>query len=401
MGRTDNRWFRTLVASALLATALACASDDDEDRLSAEPVRDSAGVTVVESVLPAWAEGEGWRADFEPILDLAADRGGPEYEFFGATDADRLSDGSIVVADDGSDEVRVFSPVGEHVRTLGGNGEGPGEFNRLDQLQILPGDSILAYDFWAARITIFAPDGTLGRIVTLDGSARLRPLFQLTGATGYVGMATDFTGFGDDVGLRRWSHPIVQVDSAGVVIDTLTTIQGNESVVFEMGDAAALWGKRGRMEARGGAVYLGSSDSVSFEVFGPRGQRRIARVPGYDLALTQADIDGELSTWFPDSVPPDPFSRAIQDAQPERTHRPGYQDLVVDATGSVWLEAFRGLHEASEPANWEVFDPSGEWLGSVTLPPGFKVFRIGTDWILGKNRDELDVEHIQLLALTR
>lgn len=64
--------------------------------------RDSAGIAVVESTVPAWGEREGWVVEDAPILDLAEVADDPSHEFFNVTDAARLSDGSFVVADDGS-----------------------------------------------------------------------------------------------------------------------------------------------------------------------------------------------------------------------------------------------------------------------------------------------------------
>ena len=378
---------------------VACADPDPQSRVV---VRDSAGVTIVESAEPAWSEGDGWVVDFGPLVDLAEAGSGPNYEFFQATDAERLSDGTFIVADDSSDEIRFFSAAGIYLRTLGRNGSGPGEFQRLDQVLALTGDSVLAYDFWAARVTVFGPDGELARVVTLDRASRPRPLFPL-GDDGYVGMSTDYAGYGDRIGLRRWRHPIVRVNRDGAVADTLTTIPGGESVVFSQGDARALWGKKGHLAVFDREIYLGTADSVEFQILGLDGRlKRIVRVPGYDLTLSGSEIQSERDARFPDSlVTTNPMVRDVMDAHPNRSHRPGYAQMMLDAYGNVWLQAFQARFETPEPTQWLVFDPVGEWLGSVALPPEFEVFRIGPDWILGKRPDELDVEHIQMLALSR
>lgn len=196
--------------------AAACGGDEPR-AVSHTEVRDSAGITIVESAAPAWEEGEGWRVGNAPLIDLAESGEGLAHEFFQARDATRLSDGSFVVSDDGADEIRAEN-----------------------------------------------------------------------------------------------------------------------------------------------ASYLPE-----------------------DLSTASAVV------------------REVMDLQPERTHRPAYRDMVVDARGHVWLRKHLGLHEADEPTEWLIFDPTGQWLGSVRLPPRFHIFRIGPDWILGKRPDELDVEHIQLLSLTR
>ena len=52
-----------------------------------------------------------------------------------ARDATKLSDGRIVVANGGSDELRIFDRSGTHVGTWGGQGEGPGEFTALGPVE--------------------------------------------------------------------------------------------------------------------------------------------------------------------------------------------------------------------------------------------------------------------------
>lgn len=53
----------------------------------------------------------------------------------------------MVVAEDGSSQrVKLFGPEGVFRGSLGEDGEAPGMFRRLESIQLLPGDSILAFD---------------------------------------------------------------------------------------------------------------------------------------------------------------------------------------------------------------------------------------------------------------
>lgn len=393
---------RTGIGIWALLVAVFSSSCGGPDGPGAEPtVRDSAGVTLVESSAPAWGLGEGWTVDTLPVVDLTETGDDPVHEFFQASDATRLSDESFVVADDGTDEIRIFSPEGVHRRTLGRTGDGPGEFRRLTQVISHPGDSIWAYDYWQSRITVFGPDGDWTRLVRLEGAYRPRPLFPLE-RVGFVGMSTDLSGLGDETGLHRTPSPIVRLGEDGTAVDTLTTVPGYESVVFSQGDGRALWGKNSHLAVHGDGVYLGSADSLEYQIRSPDGRlRRVVRVPGYDLTLSDGEIQAERNAFMPDPSEAGPIIREIMNEQPDRSHRPAYADMVVDADGNVWLEEYLGRHEQGEPVEWQVFDPEGRWLGSVTLPPRFHVFRIGPDWILGKRPDQLDVEHIQLLRLSR
>ncbi|MEE8116503.1 MAG: hypothetical protein V3T28_05275 [Gemmatimonadales bacterium] len=73
--------------------------------------------------------------------------------------------------------------------------------------------------------------------------------------------------------------------------------------------------------------------------------------------------------------------------------------LRADALGYLWVERFRRLGE-SQP-EWLVFEPEGRWLGTVETPPGIRVTEIGAEYVLGIDRDELDVERVLLYELAR
>lgn len=46
------------------------------------------------------------------------------------------------------------------------------------------------------------------------------------------------------------------------------------------------------------------------------------------------------------------------------------------------------------PTRWDLFDPEGEFLGTVTLPPTFTPRFAADRWMLGVLRDELDVQYV-------
>ena len=82
---------------------------------------------------------------------------------------------------------------------------------------------------------------------------------------------------------------------------------------------------------------------------------------------------------------------------PERM--PLYRRLMVDAQRNLWAERFRPFWE--EESSWYVFDEQGVWLGEVATPPGLYIFEIGTDYVLGVRRDELDVPFVVMIPLDR
>lgn len=79
-----------------------------------------------------WSDDEGWRIVEEVRIGAAAGDGPEAFSQIAAVGAS--PDGLIHVIDGHTQEVRVFTPAGEHVRTFGGRGAGPGEFTNAFSL---------------------------------------------------------------------------------------------------------------------------------------------------------------------------------------------------------------------------------------------------------------------------
>ena len=84
-------------------------------------------------------------------MTIGSADGEDPYLFHRVWDMATLSDGRIVVADAGSEEVRALDPSGVHLASWGGQGEGPGEFRSLSGVARWPGDSVAAWEFHSNR----------------------------------------------------------------------------------------------------------------------------------------------------------------------------------------------------------------------------------------------------------
>jgi hypothetical protein len=69
--------------------------------------------------------------------------------------------------------------------------------------------------------------------------------------------------------------------------------------------------------------------------------------------------------------------------------------------GSYILEGIRGVRYLTAGAEWTVIAPDGAALATVRTPPGFHVYEIGEDYILGVGLNELDVQSVRMYALER
>ena len=204
-------------------------------------VRDSAGIPVVENAAPVWDEGSGWYLGEVPLLDIGRLDGPDETQFFQVSSGTRLSDGSFVLGSFGSHDLRRFTADGEHLWTVGREGEGPGEFAGLTQLVAGPGDTLLTYDFRQRRFSRFAPDGTFIDSHPLAGPSESGFGFVETLMADGSAVFT-WREFDRDSGppsegeISRDTINIHLVDSAQEGSADLGTFPGTETVVLQSGE---------------------------------------------------------------------------------------------------------------------------------------------------------------------
>lgn len=371
-------------------------------------LRDSAGVRIVESYRPVWAEGKGWTPGSQSLLRIGVVEGDAAYQFDGLTGLARLGNGTVVVADGGSQEVRFFDSSGHLTAVAGGVGEGPGEFTGLSGLGVAPDGSVWAYDFMLRRITWLDGSGAVEDMTSLgpeppvlnavgplsDGTFVLK---QLWGAT-QVAEATD-------AGLRRDPVAFVRFAADGSLLDTLGLFPGRELFLRDENGRGVMstppFAKNSVGTPWGRGIVVGTQDDFELVEYSPSGQVvGIARIPGWDLSLGPGDLEeyiqGRLETAPPERRPG--IRQEIED-MPVPSTKPAYGGVLADEVGNLWVSAWALYPDL--PESWTLLDPEGRWLGEVILPPAFSPFAIGDDWILGVERDEMDVEYVVLYPLEK
>ncbi len=87
---------------------------------------------------------------------------------------------------------------------------------------------------------------------------------------------------------------------------------------------------------------------------------------------------------------------------PRAEQFPAYDEIRTDALGQLWVRDFVREHMDRGFRRWTVFSPNGiEVLGRLSHPDTFRPIRIGADWILGVQRDDLDIERVVLRDIVR
>jgi hypothetical protein len=374
----------------------------------AQPVvRDSAGVTIVESAGPRWSEGEAWRVAPLPRVDIGVADGSPTQQLFQVRRAARLSDGSIVVANRGSHELRYFDATGVHLTSAGGRGGGPGEFEDLRWMGVMPGDSVVAYDIAHRRLSVFDAHGAFQYSSAVQG-----PQFFAHGAFA-DGSVLMFRWEDMEDGAARRTTVAVRYGTDGILRDSLVSLPGPE-LLIEIEQLSTprgvlpLWTSRDLVFAHdavlavsGMHLYSGTQDRYEIDVRDTTGTLvasvRAAREP---VPVTEAEVDAYKAEAMAGYSGEDAaHHRTLMRDTPHAEVFPAHGAILVDADGNLWVEEYR--QPGDDRPRWTVFDPAHGMLGTVELPEGLTVFQIGADFVLGKWTDDFGVEHVRLHDLIK
>ncbi len=219
--RGAARW----VTTATVAVVTGGCSGDAGSAPTAQ-VLDSAGIRIVTYDLTD-VTVPTYRIVAEHDLHIGVLDGAPEYTFSRIPDLAIARDGSIIVSDGVAQELRVYDANGAYQRTIGRQGDGPGEFATAPDIAGLAGDTVFAFDSRSRRVTSFSMSGDLIETTALRSAAIGQPRFVIRQDDGtYLSQSPWVDPSGQSSGPQEMrldldSIAIEHLDAAGALIDTV------------------------------------------------------------------------------------------------------------------------------------------------------------------------------------
>lgn len=351
-----------------------------------------------------------WQLEVPALVEIGDESRGRAYQFAQISGLRRLQDGSIIVANNGTAEVRAYSPAGEHRWSAGQLGDGPGDFRSLTWVALLPGDTIVAHDNQPTRLVTFTPEGqhlkTVPVSVTGVGCGSYRP--------GLPGLQLLVLSCPPRVskppGIHRPARYVAIVDPFAATLRRLATVEGPEELVLEGGNwTYPAFGLSPAAAARDSIIVYGSSERFEVQVMDLDG--RVARTISwqgsrqpvtdslrrlYEYDATRRLIDFARRTGR-DTLAV--IEGGVRQAPAYSDSVPTIGSILLDSDLNIWVSDF-GFRE-NPATRWSVFGLSGEHLAEVHVPQRFRIFDIGRDYVLGVQRDVDGLESIRLHRLVK
>ena len=384
--------------AALLSSALG--AYDSAAAQSGLSVRDSAGVTITTSDVAGRGAGRVCSLAEASETRVVSPASG-EWTLFRIEDLDRMEDGRLVVVNRGSHELLVFGRDGEFVRSLGRQGEGPGEFVDPVELDFVGGDSIVVWDWGSGRLVLFGPDGSHERNVRLQP-----PVPNPTGHVGVFRQGEIALGSHDfrppDTQLTPQFLQVLRYDWDGRLLDTLATLPYGELgwVNRESGVVSRPpFQARGVFSIHGDLLY--TADGSSPEVRVHQGERleSIVRWEPGDLSVRRANVEGYKAARLEGANDDQAMSlRRSLNAFSAKDVFPAVTEIRIGDQGRIWIRTFDKPRSAATV--WLGFSETGAFICSLSVPRALKVFRFDSAAVVGVHRDEMDVESIEVRSFT-
>jgi hypothetical protein len=377
---------RSAAPSVLLALLVVCGAAYPQagSRQHRFEVRQEDGVpTAVSRGAPKY-ESELFR--YEHVLTLKQDPAVLESLIAGAKGFVMTEEGQFVVVDNKltrggpvSARLVLFDDQGACVRSIGGLGQGPGEFQSM-QLVAVVGDIIEVHDAQLHRLTRYRTSGERVDVTSLPATAPLvLGLFRTLENGNRVALNLN------NVNIKEVSAGFLLLDPGGTVLVRSETPVLTSAIDLDMGGGRPMPYQypyppipTARFLSDGGIAMSPGNDPV-IDIFGADGAlRKRIRVENLLLRLEAEDISRFEQVWeerirnAPEPARPEARRQrdALRNAMPEE--RPPWSYVGLDDAGYWWLriqEEVDPWTSGDQAYSYRLLSPEGEYLGTTRAPP--------------------------------
>ena len=327
--------------------------------------------------------GAWGRADLVEDLRIGVLEGPDEYIFGRVGHLAVGADGSIYVADAQLGSIRQYDAAGHFVRTIGSQGQGPGEYSRILGMKMLHDGTLAVLDA-PHKIILYSRGGAYQRDFRVPSTLYASRMLEYDVAGNLYTRATE----GDIArGTADWPFILIKMSPQGEVQDRIALPKeerSGESFVLHTSDGPVWYPTVSTRHAWSPLGYLvvGRNDDYAFELRRTDEPLRVEReVDPVPLA------DGERDMW---RAWASHMERGAREQGRATTYptvsdvKPVYKDLYVGEDGRIWVHRHvaaekrdlpprapgddRPLLDWREPTTFDVFDPDGTFLGTVVVP---------------------------------
>ena len=399
---------RVLVLWTVLGIGLTACEQSDSSTAGVETVRTVVGDTTIVRTLGVGVWGDSVRLVEE--VAIGALDGAEEYLFGRVGDLAVDADGGIYVFDGQVPALRYYDSNGDYVRTLGGRGEGPGEYMDASLgVGVRRSDGrVVMRDPRNMRLNVYNPDGSPSESWRVESGLFTQQATALDDSDHmYLKILT-----GQPKPNEPWPMAVLHMDHRGQVLDTIVppTLPNEPSGVSPF---SKIW-----TVSRSGGLLVGVNDRYVIHHYRPDGTvlRIVREIEPVGYAPEEKAEREARDAWMIRTQ----GQFMTSDLPPVPDFKPFFRSILVGEDGRIWVrrswqaekgEAVQAPAQPGrepppptswrEPAVYDVFEADGSFLGSVRLPPRVSVSVFRGDQVWGVRRGEFDESYVVRLRLVQ
>jgi len=279
------------------------------------------------------------------------------------------ADSNIYVSDFRSNNIKMFDSSGKFVKTLGREGQGPGEFQGPYYMSISK-DRIAVYDLRNRRISILKLDGELSKHlqISIDEGrpAKIRPLPNGDFVFGMEKMYYKDLDKPQEYTIEIYSPELERkktLFSQKIWRNRYIRVP-NFTNVPQPFAALVYWDV-----SPDGKIIIGFSESYTIEIHdSEKGKLSSFSHPYEPVKIAEQD----KKTWFAQmtSTGPSGVTQGAPDYIVKNTtfpkHKPPYQHIMADSEGNILVFPYQKDNE-KYIKSFDAFDPQGKFIGNVQI----------------------------------
>ena len=346
----------------------------------------------------------------EPSISIGEAGNDRGYTFSSPTFGVLLEGGKFAVGDVQELTIRVFDASGVLVHTLGGRGDGPGEFRSLRTMGRFGEDGVWAWDRSKRRVTVFGADGEMIWDKVLDVSVSpVEGRADVVGVTDLGRILLETRKAPSElwtrsaVGLFDYEETVVVsvVDASSREPTELISLPGQTfRAQIRDGGRGAIGGvhsTKSMVRTNGASVIVGYSGEFRFlEVSAAGTWRPFLTLPSEERRLTEEELAGVSVGRRFDPATGEPIPGF---ESPVRELLPVWREFRFDSDGGLWAALHKSPLVRGVP--WIGFDDTGAPVGLTWVPAHLQsgLLDIGPERLLTVRHDDFGVPVVELYRL--
>jgi hypothetical protein len=273
----------------------------------------------------------------EEELSIGVEEGAEEYMFQDAREVVVDNRERIFVSDIRGINIKVFDKLGNYLTTIGRQGQGPGEFGRITNIQITPENELMVHDRSTRRLSFFSLDGEFLRTEQLKEIQATRIKVNSNG--NYVVKTIDFNSgnFTSAVELKIYDSNLEFINT--IAKDKYWSVKAPLQPIMTSKLLSS------------DSIVCGFRETYEFQFLDSEGKivRKVSRdyspieITEEEKTKRQLPQDSELPKYFPT-----------------------FQDLSVDEEGRIYVQLYERQPD-EDKFYYDVFDPVGKYIAKVPL----------------------------------